>query len=145
MGVRSCRVCKLAFGMSIMNSKNNVRNPSVGTTESAKANETEPQFEVTFKFLVPMNDEQLRDVMNGPKWKYLMRYALHTLQDWRDCSDGDESRAYDGVVQFFRHEMASIGLTLAYPELIEEGHRHCHAALAQRLSKRYEAAERAGR
>jgi len=125
-----------------MSAKDETPNPSVGSNKSARANKTEPQFEVTCKFRVPANDEQLRDVLNGPKWKYLVRTILHTLQDWRDCTEGQEYRAYDNAIQFLRYEMASIGLTLAYPHLIEEGHRRSHAFFAQRIAKRNQAAER---
>ncbi len=111
--------------------------------KSAKAEKAEQQFEVTFKFSVPANYEQLRDVMNGPRWKDLVRQILHTLQDWRDYSEGPESRAYDSAIKCLRDEMAVNGLTLAHPDLIEEGYRRARTFWSKRITKRYEAAERA--
>lgn len=118
--------------------------PSLEDSESAMANKTEPHFEVTCRFLLPDNDEQFRDVMNGPRWKALVRVILHTLTDWRDYSEGQESKAYDCAIKCLRDEMAANGLTLADPDLIEEGYRRVRTFWAQRIAKRDEMAEKAG-
>src|SRR5579885_3139702 len=127
-----------------MSGKSKTTKPSLGDGKSAVANKSEPQFEVMCKFLLPDNDEQLRDVMNGPRWKALVRVILHTLMDWRDYSEGKESKAYDCAIKYLRDEMATNGLTLADPDLIEEGYRRVRTFWAQRIAKRYEMAEKAG-
>lgn len=126
-----------------MSGKSKRTKPSLGDRKSA-ANKTEPQFEVTCKFLLPDNDERFRDVMNGPRWKELVRVLLHTLMDWRDYAEGQESKAYDCAIKCLRDEMAVNGLTLAHPDLVEEGYRRARTFWAQRIAKRDEMTEKAG-